>query len=325
MNVAELIDKAKQATNSLGVVAEKLGKSQSRISEWKKGVGKPSATDIMLMAEMAGLPPLETLAEVESQLDADRASVWQRALTSLRAASVTGALALLVWTGLGMAPDHAHASIPPYPDSSLPSHGRGHWFDPSTAHQRIQGPASHDAGPFRFSRARLRSGRPPAIDAALLSARRPQREHRVDSLPFVGGRLDDGDRILASRLPEMRPPVSRPAIQVAHAQCDRATQLRMPAADRFLEDERPDAGGVDGKHVDVVSPVLRAGRDVFHANCDHRFLKWGAAGRFDAACIVGTSRRHANIRCTRCHISPTRNAGSFCNVMQTLLRVAQDR
>ncbi|WP_232458603.1 adenylyl-sulfate kinase [Burkholderia ubonensis] len=58
-----------------------------------------------------------------------------------------------------------------------------------------------------------------------------------------------------------------------------------------------------------MSPVLRAGRDVFHANCDHRFLKWGAAGRFDAACIVGTSRRHANIRCTRRHISPTRNAG----------------
>ncbi|EDT41776.1 helix-turn-helix domain-containing protein [Burkholderia ambifaria] len=138
MNVAELIDKAKQATNSLGVVAEQLGKSQSRISEWKKGVGKPSATDIMLMAEMAGLPPLETLAEVESQLDADRASVWQRALSSLRTASVTGALALLVWTGLGMAPDHAQAAIA-YPDSSLPSHGRGHWFDPSTAHQRIQG------------------------------------------------------------------------------------------------------------------------------------------------------------------------------------------
>ncbi|WP_175953600.1 helix-turn-helix transcriptional regulator [Burkholderia sp. BCC0405] len=149
MNISDLIEQARSSTGSLGALAEVIGKPQSRISEWKKGTGKPSATDIMLMAEVAGLPPLETLAEVESQLDADRASVWQRALSSLRAASVTAALALLVWTGLGMAPDHAQASIA-YPDSSLPSHGRGHWFDPSTAHQRIQGPAFHDAGPFRF-------------------------------------------------------------------------------------------------------------------------------------------------------------------------------
>ncbi len=137
MDIAELIERAKKATGSQLAVGEKIGRPHSRISEWKAGRRKPDAADIMLLAEVAGLPPLETLAEIECQLDADRASVWQRALSSLRAASVTAALALLVWTGLGMAPDHAQASIP-YPDSSLPSHGRGHWFDPSTAHQRHQ-------------------------------------------------------------------------------------------------------------------------------------------------------------------------------------------
>ncbi|OMZ96268.1 transcriptional regulator, partial [Burkholderia pseudomallei] len=94
MNISELIDRAKDATKSLGAVAEALGKSQSRISEWKKGIGKPSATDIMLMAEMADLPPLETLAEIESQLDAERASVWQRALGNLRAAGVAATVVL---------------------------------------------------------------------------------------------------------------------------------------------------------------------------------------------------------------------------------------
>ncbi|MGN6085406.1 helix-turn-helix domain-containing protein [Trinickia sp.] len=87
-------DKTKEAANSLGYVAETIGKSQSRISEWKKGIGKPSATDIMLMAEIAGLPPLETLAEVESQLDADRASVWMRALGNLRAAGIAAGVVL---------------------------------------------------------------------------------------------------------------------------------------------------------------------------------------------------------------------------------------
>ncbi|WP_157381477.1 hypothetical protein [Burkholderia ubonensis] len=158
MDISELIDAAKRKKGSIATVAELLGTWPGRLADWRAGRRKPDAADIMLMAEMAELPPLATLLEVESQIDTERASVWQRALTSLRAASITGALALLVWTGLGMAPDHAQASIPPYPDSSLPSHGRGHWFDPSTAHQRIQGPASHDAGPFRFSRARLRSG-----------------------------------------------------------------------------------------------------------------------------------------------------------------------
>lgn len=94
MNISDLIEQARSSAGSLGAVAEVIGKPQSRISEWKKGSGKPSATDIMLMAEMAGLPTLETLAEVESQLDADRASVWQRALGNLRAAGVAATVVL---------------------------------------------------------------------------------------------------------------------------------------------------------------------------------------------------------------------------------------
>jgi len=149
MDIAELIERAKKAAGSQLAVGEKIGRPHSRISEWKAGRRKPDAADIMLLAEVAGLPPLETLAEIESQLDAERSSVWQRALSSLRTAGAGTVLAILVLVGLCGPPDHAQAAVR-YSDSALPSHGRGHWFDPSTAHQRIQGPASHDAGPFRF-------------------------------------------------------------------------------------------------------------------------------------------------------------------------------
>ena len=137
MDIAELIERAKKAAGSQLAVGEKIGRPHSRISEWKAGRRKPDAADIMLLAEVAGLPPLETLAEIESQLDAERSSVWQRALSSLRTAGAGTVLAILVLVGLCGPPDHAQAAVR-YSDSALPSHGRGHWFDPSTAHQRIE-------------------------------------------------------------------------------------------------------------------------------------------------------------------------------------------
>ena len=33
----------------------------------------------------------------------------------------------------------------------LPSHGRSHWFNPSTAYHENQGVAGHSAAPFSFS------------------------------------------------------------------------------------------------------------------------------------------------------------------------------
>jgi transcriptional regulator with XRE-family HTH domain len=110
MEISELIDAAKRKQGSIAAVAEQLGTWPGRLAEWRAGRRKPDAADIMLMAEMAELPPLATLLEVESRIDTERSSVWQRALTSLRSASVTGVLALFVWTGLGTAPNHAYAA-----------------------------------------------------------------------------------------------------------------------------------------------------------------------------------------------------------------------
>lgn len=94
MDIAELIERAKDATGSQLAVAEKIGRPHSRISDWKAGRRKPDAADIMLLAEVAGVPVFETLAEVEMELDTERSSVWQRALGNLRAAGVAATVLL---------------------------------------------------------------------------------------------------------------------------------------------------------------------------------------------------------------------------------------
>ncbi len=81
MDVHQLIDVAKKSAGSYGAVAEKLHKHQSRISEWKKGIGRPDASDIAAMALIAELPVLETVAAVEKTLRPDLAEVWTVALS----------------------------------------------------------------------------------------------------------------------------------------------------------------------------------------------------------------------------------------------------
>ncbi len=112
MDIVELIERAKKAAGSQLAVAEKIGRPHSRISEWKAGRRKPDAADIMLLAETAELPPLETLAEIECQLDGERASVWERALGNLRAAGVAATVLLGVGgvTLAGMTPEKAQAA-----------------------------------------------------------------------------------------------------------------------------------------------------------------------------------------------------------------------
>jgi transcriptional regulator with XRE-family HTH domain len=112
MDIVELIERAKEAAGSQLAVAEKIGRPHSRISEWKAGRRKPDAADIMLLAETAELPPLETLAEIECQLDEERASVWKRALGNLRAAGVAAGVVLGVGavTLAGVTPEKAQAA-----------------------------------------------------------------------------------------------------------------------------------------------------------------------------------------------------------------------
>ena len=96
LTLNELIIKAAEKAGSLGKLAEGMGKHQNRITEWKKGDAKPDANAIAYMAEAAGLPVFQTVAEIESQLDSRYANIWRNALGKLTAAgvaaSVTGVL-----------------------------------------------------------------------------------------------------------------------------------------------------------------------------------------------------------------------------------------
>ncbi len=100
MTIAELLDAAKRKQGTLGAIAQNFGFHQSNLSDWRSGKGKPNASQIMMLAEMAGMPPFETLAQVEQQLDEKHASVWARALGNLRAAGVAATLTLVAGTSL---------------------------------------------------------------------------------------------------------------------------------------------------------------------------------------------------------------------------------
>ncbi|MFA8393769.1 helix-turn-helix domain-containing protein [Burkholderia ubonensis] len=100
MTISELLDAAKRKQGSLGAVAARFDFHQSRLSEWRSGKRKPDASEILILAELAELPPFETLAEIEQELDAKHASVWARALGNLRAAGVAASVTLALGTSL---------------------------------------------------------------------------------------------------------------------------------------------------------------------------------------------------------------------------------
>ncbi|WAS52786.1 transcriptional regulator [Burkholderia ambifaria] len=128
MTIAELLDAAKRKQGSLGVIAQRFGFHQSNLSNWRSGREKPNASQIMMLAEMAELPPFETLAKVEQQLDEKHASVWARALGNLRAAGVAATVTL----GLAIystTPNEADAAVTnfvtPTPAQPAPAQGNG--------------------------------------------------------------------------------------------------------------------------------------------------------------------------------------------------------
>lgn len=96
MNTLQLIELAKKNSGlSLGQMAKELGIQQTRISEWKKGLFKPEAGELAYFAEKAGLPILETVAEIEEQFDPRFAHIWAKALGNLRAAGIAASLNLV--------------------------------------------------------------------------------------------------------------------------------------------------------------------------------------------------------------------------------------
>ena len=98
MTLTELIERAALNAGSLKQLAEAMGKHQNRLTEWKKGTHKPDAHDIAFLARKAGLPVLETVAEIEAQLDDRYASIWREALGKLRAAGIAATVAGVMLT-----------------------------------------------------------------------------------------------------------------------------------------------------------------------------------------------------------------------------------
>lgn len=95
MNVVDLIQAAQDKAGTLGEVAKQLHKPQTRISEWKKGKGRPSAADIACMAKVAGLPVFITLAMVEAELEPETKPIWEKALGEVNARLSPGNMALI--------------------------------------------------------------------------------------------------------------------------------------------------------------------------------------------------------------------------------------
>lgn len=98
MNIKELIQKAAIEARSQKNLAHELGVHADVISHWKSERAKPDAGKVARLAEIAKLPVLETVAEIEAEIDEKNAEIWKRALHALQsagvAACITGALLL---------------------------------------------------------------------------------------------------------------------------------------------------------------------------------------------------------------------------------------
>jgi len=128
MDLPELLDAAKRRKGSLKDIAADLGMHPNRLSDWRAGRLKPSASEIAYLAECAGLPVLETVADIESQLDSQHAGIWKRALGNLRAAGVAATVTL----GLAIystTPNEADAAVKNFvtstPAQPAPAQGNG--------------------------------------------------------------------------------------------------------------------------------------------------------------------------------------------------------
>lgn len=84
MQLAELIDLAGAKRGSLGNLAAEMHRHQTRLSEWKSGKRKPETSEIAYLADVAGLPIVDTVTEMESQLRPDYAEIWKKAVRELR-------------------------------------------------------------------------------------------------------------------------------------------------------------------------------------------------------------------------------------------------
>ncbi len=96
MKLEMLIARAKYFEKTQKAMAKKIGVSESRFSEWKSGIGKPSPFEIFQMAEMARLEPEKTFYDVMSEVDRNNADYWCARLESNQRPSASEVVALQI-------------------------------------------------------------------------------------------------------------------------------------------------------------------------------------------------------------------------------------
>jgi transcriptional regulator with XRE-family HTH domain len=80
MDIKSLVEAAQKSAKGLDPLALGLGMHRSRLSDWKAGRRKPEASEIAYLADIAGFPILETVAEIEAQMSERHGDLWQKAL-----------------------------------------------------------------------------------------------------------------------------------------------------------------------------------------------------------------------------------------------------
>lgn len=97
MKLEMLIARAKFYEKTQKAMAKKIGISESKFSDWKKGKTKPTAFEIYRMAEIARLEPEKTFYDVMTEVDKENAKYWCARLESNQrpsASEVTGIVKL---------------------------------------------------------------------------------------------------------------------------------------------------------------------------------------------------------------------------------------
>ena len=102
------MQKAGIAMRTQRALAARLNVHEDMVSHWKRGRVKPTAGQIAALAECANLPILETVAEVEAELDERNSEIWKRALRALQATAATACMTGVVILGT---PGQAQAAV----------------------------------------------------------------------------------------------------------------------------------------------------------------------------------------------------------------------
>ena len=76
MLIHEIIEKARQNKGESRKIAEEMNIHPARISDWLAGRRKPEVSEIALLAKIAGMPILETVAAVEMELNDKYKDIW---------------------------------------------------------------------------------------------------------------------------------------------------------------------------------------------------------------------------------------------------------